>query len=995
MPTDHTEKGFEQAIESHLLSHGYEKGNPEHFVARLALDPVTLVRFLKDTQPKEWAKLAGLYGSDAEAQIVETIALNLDQRGSLDCLRHGVTDRGVKLRLAFFQPATRMNPETLALYQKNVLTITRQARYSEKKLSLSVDVVLALNGIPVATAELKNPFTGQTAEHAKRQYKNDRDPSEPLFQFKRRALVHFAVDPDEVFMTTRLAGKGTFFLPFNKGRQGGRGNPDNPVSGWKTSYLWEEVWARDSWLDILARFVHLMVEEKVKDSKKVRTESLVFPRYHQLDAVRKLLAAARAEGPGHNYLIQHSAGSGKSNSIAWLAHRLASLHDADDKLIFDSIIVVTDRRVLDKQLQDTIYQFEHAQGVVQKIDENSEQLGKALGAGTRIVITTLQKFSFVLDRIKELPKRNYALIVDEAHSSQTGESATSLRRVLAAGSLEEAEKQEGTEPKEDSEEEILKAINARGPQKNLSFFAFTATPKHKTLEMFGRNGIEGKPEPFHLYSMRQAIEEGFILDVLQNYTTYKTYYRLTKAVEDDPELDRKKATQAIARFVSLHPHNLAQKTEVMVEHFRHFTGKKIGGKAKAMVVTRSRLHAVHFKQAFDRYLKDKGYADLRALVAFSGTVKDGEADYTEAGMNGFGERQLPEKFDTDDYQFLIVAEKYQTGFDQPLLHTMYVDKKLDGLQAVQTLSRLNRTCPGKEDTFVLDFVNEAEEVKESFKPYYEQTQIEERVDPNLLYTLRHKLDGFQIYWLQEVEDFAKVFFKPPDKQREADKGLLHKCVDPAVGRFQTEPEERQVEFRHQLGTFLRLYAFLSQVVNFADPDLEKRYAFGRLLITKLKIDDGDGPLFIDDDVRLAYYRLTKTHEGSAALLPGEGVPVSGPTDVGTGRPVEEDRARLSEVVDVLNDRFGTDFTKEDQLFFDQVMGDMRQDEQLADQARNNTPEQFKLAFDPKAMAALIARLERNEDISGQLMSNEELRAAALELMMQKVYEHFQAEPSKG
>jgi type I restriction enzyme R subunit len=430
----------------------------------------------------------------------------------------------------------------------------------------------------------------------------------------------------------------------------------------------------------------------------------------------------------------------------------------------------------------------------------------------------------------------------------------------------------------------------------------------------------------------------------------------------------------------------------MVEHFRQFTSKKIGGRAKAMVVTRSRLHAVRYKQAFDHYLKDKGYDSLRTLVAFSGTVKDEEAEYTEVGMNGFSEKQVPEKFASDEFQFLIVAEKYQTGFDQPLLHTMFVDKKLDGLQAVQTLSRLNRTCPGKEDTFILDFVNEAEEVKESFKPYYEQTQIEERVDPNLLYTLKHKLDGFQIYWLQEVEDFAKIFFKPPDKQREADKGLLHKCVDPAVGRFQNEPEERQVEFRHQLGTFLRLYAFLSQVVNFADPDLEKRYAFGRLLITKLKIEDGSGPLFIDDDVRLAYYRLTKTHEGSAALMPGDSTPVSGPTDVGTGRPVEEDHALLSEVVDVLNERFGTEFTKEDQLFFDQVMGDMQKDDQLADQAKNNTPEQFKLAFDPKAMAALIARLERNEDISGQLMSNEELRTAALDLMMTKVYEQFQMDP---
>ncbi len=988
MPVDHTEKGFEQAIESHLLGHGHSRGNPADFDPRLAIDRKTLVEFLTDSQPEDWSKLVAIYGAEAETKITENIARNLDQRGMLDCIRHGVSDRGVKLQLAFFRPATRMNPDTLALYQKNILTITRQVHYSEKDPNLSVDVVLGLNGLPVATAELKNPFTGQTVNNAIRQYRQDRDPREPLFRFKQRALVHFAVDPDEVYMTTRLAEKATFFLPFNKGRDGGKGNPDNLVSGWKTAYLWEEVWERDSWLDIIARFVHLEVKEAVKNGKKVRKESMIFPRYHQLDAVRKLLAAAKANGPGTNYLVEHSAGSGKSNTIAWEAHRLASLHDDNDNLIFDSIIVITDRRVLDKQLQDTIYQFEHKQGVVQKIDENSAQLAAAITAGTRIIITTLQKFSFVLDKIRDLPRRNYALIVDEAHSSQTGEAASNLRQVLAASSLEEAEKQEG-EAEYDPEEEILKVMAARGPQKNMSFFAFTATPKHKTLAMFGRPGADGKPEPFHLYSMRQAIEEGFILDVLQHYTTYKTYYKLTKAIEDDPELDRKKATQAIARFVSLHPHNLAQKTEVMVEHFRNFTSKKIGGRAKAMIVTRSRLHAVRFKRAFDKYLKERGYDKLKALVAFSGTVNDGGIDYTEVGMNGFGERELPERFDTDEYQFLIVAEKYQTGFDQPLLHTMYVDKKLQGLQAVQTLSRLNRTCAGKEDTFVLDFQNEAEEVQESFKPYYEKTEIEKRVEPNLLFLLKNKLDGFQIYWLQDVEDFAKVFFKPPEKQREQDKGLLHKCIDPAVGRWKKEPEERQVDFRHQLGTYLRLYSFLSQMVDFRDPALEKLYAFGRLLITKLNLDDGDGPLLLDDEVKLSYYRLTKTHDGSASLSPGDTSTVTGPTDVGTGRPIEEDNAPLSQIVEVLNERFGTDFTSEDQLFFDQVVGDLKKDNELGDQAKSNTMEQFKLAFDPKGMQAVLARMDRNEGISNQFMSNEQLRVLALELMMQQVYQHFQ------
>lgn len=995
MPVDHTEKGFEQAVESHLIANGYVQGDPGDFDPKLAVDSKTVVRFLQDTQPKEWEKLAGFYGADVETKVVHRIAQDLDLRGMLDCVRQGVTDRGVKLRLAYFKPASGLNPQTLDLYGKNILTVTRQVHFSEKKPTLSLDMLLSLNGFPIATAELKNPFTGQNVKDAKAQYKS-RESKEPLFRFKTRALVHFAVDPDEVEMTTRLAEKSTFFLPFNKGNKGGKGNPANPVSGWKTAYLWEEVWERESWLDIIARFIHLEVKDEIRDGQQIRKEAIVFPRYHQLDAVRKLITATKLNGPGKNYLIQHSAGSGKSNSIAWLAHRLSNLHGADDKPIFDSVIVVTDRTVLDKQLQDTIYQFEHKQGVVQPIDLNSKQLGEALTSGTAIIITTLQKFTVVrlMEGIGQLPNRNYALIVDEAHSSQTGESASHLRRVLTAETMEEAEKQDSQEElaETDIEDEIAKTVQARGPQKNLSYFAFTATPKHKTLELFGQDGADGKPEAFHVYSMRQAIEEGFILDVLKNYVTYKTYYRLAKAVEDDPEFDRAKASQAVARFVSLHPHNVAQKTEVIIEHFRNVTRHKIGGKAKAMVVARSRLHAVRYFHAFKAYLKEKGYADIGVLVAFSGMVKDGGLDYTEPGLNGFGEKELPAKYDSDKYHLLLVAEKYQTGFDQPLLHTMYVDKKLHGLHAVQTLSRLNRTCPGKEDTFVLDFVNEAEDIKDAFRPFYEETEVEERVDPNLLYVLKNKLDNFQIYWKQEVEDFAKVFFKPVESQREQDKGLLHKHVNPAAERFNTEPDDRKADFRHQLGTFLRLYSFLSQIVNFQDAELEKLYAFGRLLITKLSLDDGSGSVFIDEEVKLAYYRLTKTFEGSTSLVSGDTIPVTGPTSVGTGRPKEEDLVKLSEIVSLLNERFNTDFKPEDQLLFDQVVGDLKTDENLADQARNNTMDQFRYAFDPKAMAAFLGRIERNQEISTQFMSNEELRKVALDWMMKQVFTHFHQLP---
>jgi type I restriction enzyme, R subunit len=910
----------------------------------------------------------------------------------LDCLRHGVTDRGVKLKLAFFRPASGLNPESQTLYAANVLTVTRQVHFSEKNSDLSVDLLLSVNGLPVATAELKNPFTGQTVLHAQKQYREDRDPKEPLFQFKRRALVHFAVDPDEVYMTTKLEGKKTYFLPFNKGRHGGKGNPGNP-KGYKTAYLWEDVWQRDSWLDILARFAHLEVKEKVVNSTKVKVENVICPRFHQLDAVRKLIAAARVNGPGKNYLIQHSAGSGKSNTIAWLAHRLSNLHGADDKLVYDSVIVITDRKVLDRQLQDTIYQFEHAQGVVKRIDEDSGQLAEALLAGAKIVITTLQKFGVtkLVGTLKDLPQRRYALIVDEAHSSQTGESASKLRRVLTVVNLEDAEKEDATQAEDEIEEEILKVMQARGPQKNLSYFAFTATPKHKTLELFGAKDTDGKPVPFHLYSMRQAIEEGFIHDVLKSYTTYKTYYKLAKAATDDPLVERSRATQAVARFVSLHPHNLAQKTEVMVEHYRTFTRKKIGGKAKAMLVTRSRLHAVRYKRAFDKYLADKGITDVGVLVAFSGTVSDDGTDYTEPGMNGIPMTQLPEVFDGEKHHILIVAEKYQTGFDQPLLHTMFVDKKLDGLQAVQTLSRLNRTCNGKEDTFVLDFSNDANDVQEAFRPYFECAEVEQCVEPNLLYTLKHKLDGFQIYYAQEVLDFAKVFFKPTEKQREQDQGQLHKHIDPAVKRYDDELDERRVDFRHQLGTYLRLYAFLAQLIDFCDPDLERLYAYGRLLITKLKSPTESEPLDLGEDVRLHYYRLSRTHEGGVSLAPGESEPVGGPTDVGTGRIKEPDTAKLSEIVSVLNDRFGTDFTKADQLWFDQIIEDMTEDEELGDQARNNPIENFKLEFDPKVMEAVIARIERNENIASKFLNDEDLRTVAMRLMMQEVYRRLQTE----
>jgi type I restriction enzyme R subunit len=998
MPGQHTEHAFETAIEHHLTTvGGYTHGNRNGFDLDRAIFPTEVLAFIKATQPDEWAYLAGLQKDKAEETLLDALcrALDSDHEGCLSVLRHGFKCFGKLFHVAYFAPASGMNPETEKRYEANRLTITRQLRYSSKHGN-TLDVTLALNGIPVATVELKNPMTAQTWRHAVTQYKNDRDPADLIFRFKHRTLVHFALDTDEVYMTTRLSGSKTYFLPFNKGCNGGGGNPENP-GGYKTAYLWEEVLERHSFLDILARFIHLQIEEKRLGGKKVKRETMIFPRYHQLDCVRRLVNDAQVRGTGTNYLIQHSAGSGKSNSIAWLAHRLASLYDAKDEKVFDSVIVVTDRVVLDQQLQNTIYQFEHKQGVVQKIDLNSAQLSEALSNSVPIIITTLQKFPFVTEKIGDLPRKRYAVIVDEAHSSQGGETATELKGVLAGAAIkEEARAKAEAEGLPDYEEEVLKAMAKRGRQPNISFFAFTATPKYKTLEVFGQPGPDGKPQPFHLYSMRQAIDEGFILDVLQNYTTYKTYYRLIKSIEDDPKVDKRKAARALARFMSLHPHNIAQKTEVMVEHFRHFTMHKIGGKAKAMVVTSSRLHAVRYKQAFDKYISERGYNGIKTLVAFSGTVVDPDVpgvEYTEPGMNidaqgkQIGQKELPERFATDEYQVLLVAEKYQTGFDQPLLHTMYVDKRLAGIQAVQTLSRLNRTHPGKEDTFVLDFVNEPDEILAAFQPYYEQTLIGERADPKQLYELQAKLDAQQVYFKAEVEEFAKVFYKPKQSQSVADHARMNACLDPAVRRFNALEEEDREEFRETLTAFRNLYSFLAQIIPFQDSDLEKLYSYIRFLLTKLPRGDR-GPIYqFDDEVALKFYRLQKISEGSIDLEAGKSEPISGPTSVGTG-VARGDEIELSKLIDQLNERFGTEFKPGDQLFFDSIREDALADGNLRQAALANTMENFGYVFRKALEGLFIDRMDQNEEITAKFMNEERFREAVSQHLLKDVYERI-------
>jgi type I restriction enzyme R subunit len=999
----HAEQRFEDAIEHHLLDvAGYEMGDPQNFDAERGIDSLQFLWFVRDTQPETWQALEDLHGTQMADVLLADLCKALDGAGgSLAVLRHGFKCFGKRIQAAYFAPAHGMNAESARLYAANRLTVTRQLHYSVREPNKSLDLVLSLNGIPVATAELKNPLRRQTVAHAKSQYMNDRDPREKIFEFKKRALVHFAVDPDEVYMTTKLDGKHTHFLPFNKGDGTAAGNPPiTDASKYRTSYLWEEVWQRDSWLDILGRFVHLQVEDKQVGGTKVHKETMIFPRYHQLDCVRKLEADTRRAGAGRNYLIQHSAGSGKSNSIGWLAHRLASLHNDADEKVFQSVIVITDRVVLDQQLQDTIYQFEHKQGVVEKIDDDSQQLANALKAGTPIIITTVQKFPFVTEKVGELPGRRYAVIVDEAHSSQSGETATELKGVLAAAYIREqaAHEAEGQDLP-DYEEEILRTMAKRGRQPNLSFFAFTATPKYKTLEVFGQPGADGKPRAFHLYSMRQAIEEGFILDVLRNYTTYKSFYRLLKASEDDPHVEKRKAARALARFMSLHPHNIAQKAEVMLEHFRTHTRHKIGGKAKAMVVTSSRLHAVRYKQEFDRQIAAKGCNDIRTLVAFSGTVEDPDVaglSFTEPEMNTdartgkpIRERELPERFSSPDYHVLIVAEKYQTGFDQPLLHTMYVDKRLAGIQAVQTLSRLNRTSPGKEDTFVLDFFDQREEVYAAFQPYYEQTGIGERADGAQLNELFDKIMDRQTIWREEVEKLCAAFFQATPKQRTGDHAKLYAFVDPAIGRFKLLDEEGQDEFRSQVNTFRNLYSFLSQIIPYGDSDHERLYTYLRFLTRRLP--RRTGPVYnFDDDVTLQYYRLQKISQDRIELEPGQPGELGGPSEVGTGID-RGPKIELSRLIDLLNEKLGTDFAAADQLFFDQIQEEAAENAELRQAALANTIDAFKYVFDKALEGLFIDRMEQNEEITAKFMNDADFQKAVTDHLRLNVYNRIRGQ----
>lgn len=993
MPAIHTEETFETAIVAELVANGgYVEGSPAEFDRTDCLDKGTLLRFLKDSQPKKWDKIMGIHGANAESMVIARMMKEIDLRGSLDVIRNGFTDHGVRFDLAYFKPETTLNPDAVKLYDKNILTVTRQVKYTTKNEN-ELDLVLSINGLPLVTVELKNQMTGQNVDNAMKQYKFDRDPKDLMFRFKKRALVHFTVDTDEAYMTTKLAGRKTFYLPFNLGHNNGKGNPLNP-DGYRTAYLWEQVWTKDSLMEIVQRFLHL-------DKKEDGTETMIFPRYHQLDVVRKLAVDARENGSGKNYLIQHSAGSGKSNSIAWLSYRLSSLHNDLDKRIFDSVIVITDRKVLDNQLQDTIYQFEHKSGVVQKIDVDSTQLAEAIYHGSNIVISTLQKFPFIIEKISDIEKemgdrskRRYAVIIDEAHSSQGGKASTRMKEVLAGQTLEEAAAAEREDGDTDIEDEIRRQMLARGQHKNLSFFAFTATPKPKTLEAFGVKGRDEKFRPFHLYSMKQAIEEKFIHDVLKNYTTYKTFFKLTKAIEDDPELDTSKAKRAIARFISLHPHNLAQKTEVMAEHFRQVVKQKLKGKAKAMIVTASRLHAVRYKAEFDRYIKEQGYIGIKALVAFSGTVIDDGEELKETKMNGFGEKELPKRFDSDDYQVLIVADKYQTGFDQPKLHTMYVDKKLSGVKAVQTLSRLNRTCSNKEDTFVLDFTNSEEDIKTAFQPYYELTALETMSDPNHLYDMKTQIEAAQIIWESEVENFAKVLFQPTYDPK--DQAKLNAYIDPAVERFKELPEESEREdvitqdsLKHQMSCFIRAYSFIAQIMPFADMELEKFNVYVNCLRKKLPKKGLEEALNLDDDLDMEFFRVKKHATSDIALEAKSESDLTSGNDGGVKNKAENELP-LSDIIRLINERFNTEWSDADRLQLQQIIEDCANDEQLQQSAKVNTPDNFKYMFDDKFINKVIDRMDQNQSMATKIISEPELAIFISNHIMQEVYTRAKA-----
>lgn len=990
---DESEKTFEAFIESYLISEegGWTKATDAGLRSEesrgMNLDIVTLTDFVKSTQPMAWRRFERMCTINPVRQFYKSFENAVTQDGLISVLRYGFKHRGINFRVCYFKPESELNDLAVENYKKNVCQCIRQWHYSEQNTN-SIDMLLALNGIPVIAIELKNQLTGQSVDDAKKQWAYNRNPKEPVFGFNKRILAYFACDLYDVYMTTRLDGPMTNFLPFNQGsngagRDGGAGNPPNPTGGYVTSYFWENVLQKDNLMDILQKFISYEKTEKKEvmpdgSTNIKKTEKIIFPRYHQLDVVRELVRHVRENGPGHNYLIQHSAGSGKSNSIAWTAYRMASLHDSNNEAVYDSVIVVTDRRVLDQQLQATISSFDHTLGSVETIDDkkSSKDLLNAINKGKRVIVTTLQKFPVIYEQVQSAVGKHYAIIVDEAHSSQTGQSAMKLKAALAdvSDALEEyAELEQKAVDEIEAKDILVQDMLSQGKHKNLSFFAFTATPKGKTLEIFGEPQPDGSFHPFHIYSMRQAIEEGFILDVLANYTTYKMCYQIAKNVPDNPDVPTSKAVRTIRRYEELHPHNLAQKAAIIVETFRDVTKHKIGGLGKMMVVTASRLAAVRYYHEIKRYLEQNDYDDIEIMIAFSGSLKDPDdpnsPEYTESSMNVDSNGNRVKESQTksvfhDEGDILIVAEKYQTGFDEPLLHTMIVDKELRDVKAVQTLSRLNRTYPGKVDTYVLDFVNDVDRIREAFQQFYQETSLDEEINFDLIYTTQKILRDFKVYTEEDIEAVSQIYFDPDVRKANATQGKISNILKPVADKYNQLNQEQRYQFRREVRAFVKWYNYISQITRMFDKDLHKEYILCSYL-AKLLPSDKTQPFDLDNRVKLEYYRLEKTYEGAIELeaTPGSWKPTQ-PKRAGG----QKDRlSPLDEIIARINEEFFGDFTEADRVMVDTLYTKMRQDAKVKKAAKSNDRQVYERSifpgiFDTTAQQAYMENTEAYEQL---------------------------------
>ena len=976
----HTERVVQEHLVEQLIDQqGYSRREPDDHDRGMALDRELVLDFLQATQPDSWAKLVDHYAGQAEATLFTQLVRALKDRGTLEVIRHGIKlVPGIKFRLCFFRPASGLNPELARQYKANRLSVIEEVEYSTKNGN-RIDVVLYVNGLPVATLELKNRLTGTSSQTAEKQYRVDRTPAgEPLLTFKRGALVHFALDQEYVSMTTRLRNGKTFFLPFNRGSDGGAGNP--AIEGeFPIAYLYADqpegkaIFGREVLLDILGRFLFLDRSEKTRDNGSVLTEeALIFPRFQQLDAVRRLMTHAKAHGAGHNYLIQHSAGSGKSNTIGWAAHQAVNLHTDADEPVFHTSIIVTDRLVLDRQLQKTITDLEQTAGVVKKIDGTSRQLKAAIEGGAKIIVTTIQKFSTEQLKVVSGQKdRRFVVIVDEAHGSQSGRAAQALAQALT--------REDGDDLPPSTLEEVIAGFQReRGPQPNISYFAFTATPRNVTLERFGTRGPDGTPVPFHLYSMRQAIEEGFILDVLKNYMTYKAYYALEKAIEEEPRFQGSKAQRRVARFARLHPTAIAQKVEVIVEHFRRHVQHELDGEAKAMVVTGSREEAFRYHRALQAYINEHGYG-LGALVAFSGELEVDGTTYTEAEVNGFAETELPKRFDQGDYHVLVVAEKYQTGFDQPKLCAMYVDRKLAGLKAVQTLSRLNRTRAGKERTHILDFQNTIEDIQDAFRAFFEVTALEANSDPNQIYVLQERIMSFGFLDQSEIDRFSELFYARvlTAQDRIAIEALLRNARD----RFVAESEEaQQEEFRQLLKSYQRFYTFLAQVMALADPDLDKLFEYASWLSRMLPSREAPEDVDITDDmIKLQAFRIAKKQEADASLDAGDSTRLKPISEFAAKPFTEEEEKSLSEIIEAFNAKHGTEFSDDDFLRFEAVKDEIL-DENMIATLINNPPDMSRGAFDQAFFRGAVSSFQRDQEMQSIILSDPDARERVFAFM---------------